>query len=161
MTHELTCSVVHPESSPDCEAVLMVLGTLEGERRLVGWGSHRALLTPKCFKCLSKLAVAACAEPGRWVKREELERGDNQARYLYRLRGELESQCGRLPDLWENNRRGSYRLTLQPERIHIDWDSLLGDDDWDLVAWVKAFQSGAGPARRVRLASVEGQTVAA
>lgn len=122
------------------DLILSVVGTLEGERRLVTWGAQSAALTPKCFKFLSKLAVAAVADPGRWVRKDELERGDNQARYLYRLRGELEAQCGSLPDLWENNRRGSYRLTLHPDRIRIDWQSLLANEDWDLVTWVKSFE---------------------
>jgi len=140
--------------------MLHIVGTLQGERRLIVWGSQCAYLTPKCFKFLAKLAVAAAVDPGRWVKRDELEKGDNQARYLYRLRGELESQCVNLPELWENNRRGSYRLTLVPERLQVDWDGLLGNDDWDLVTWVKAFEPLAG-ARRVPLAETPGQTAAA
>jgi len=132
-----TCLSFSPNES---DLVLSVLGTLQGERRLVSWGAHQAALTPKCFKFLSKLAVAAVAQPGRWVRKDELERGDNQARYLYRLKGELEMQCGALPDLWENNRRGAYRLTLGPDRIQIDWQSLLTNDDWDLVTWVKSFE---------------------
>jgi len=147
-------------ASHNYDPVLHIVGTLQGERRLIVWGAQCAYLTPKCFKFLAKLAVAAAAEPGRWVKREELERGDNQARYLYRLRGELESQCVNLPELWENNRRGSYRLTLVPERLRLDWEGLLGNDDWDLVTWVKAFEHLAG-ARRVPLPATPGQTAAA
>lgn len=147
-------------SSQEYHPVLHIVGTLQGERRLIAWGSQCAYLTPKCFKFLAKLAVAAAAEPGRWVKREELERGDNQARYLYRLRGELDAQCANLPELWENNRRGSYRLTLVPERVQLDWDGLLGNDDWDLVTWVKAFEHLAS-ARRVPLSASPGQTAAA
>jgi hypothetical protein len=153
--------ILRGAASPDYDAVLSVVGTLSGERRLVVWGSQCAYLTPKCFKFLAKLAVAAAAEPGRWVKREELERGDNQARYLYRLRGELESQCINLPDLWENNRRGAYRLTLGPERLQVHWEKLLGNDDWDLVTWVKAFAHAAGAAQRVRITPAANQTAAA
>lgn len=149
--------VVAESLPPEFSPVLRIVGTLQGERRLIAWGSQPAYLTPKCFKFLAKLAVAAAAEPGRWVKREELERGDNQARYLYRLRGELEAQCPNLPDLWENNRRGAYRLTLVPERLEVDWEALLCNDDWDLVTWVKGFSQGA---RRVPLAPA-GHTAAA
>jgi hypothetical protein len=161
MTQSFTTCAAGSTPASNRDAVLLVLGTLQGERRLVVWASQSAYLTPKCFKFLSKLAVAAVAEPGRWVKREELERGDNQARYLYRLRGELESQCSELPELWENNRRGSYRLTLDPDRIQVDWDTLLDNDDWDLVAWVRAFAHGAGAARRLPWAAESGQTAAA
>ena len=127
-------------AEPTGTPVLSVLGTLEGERRLVLWEDSHAALTPKCFKFLSKLAVVAVSDPGRWVRRDELERGENQARYLYRLRSELEHQCGELPTFWENNRRGGYRLTLQPHQIRINWDQLLNFDDWDLVNWVKEFE---------------------
>lgn len=140
MSDRFTSTTCLSFSPHDNDLILSVLGTLQGERRVVSWGTQRAALTPKCFKFLSKLAVAAVAEPGRWVRKDELERGDNQARYLYRLRGELEMQFGALPDLWENNRRGAYRLTLDPQRIHIDWQSLLTNDDWDLVTWVKSFE---------------------
>ena len=148
-----------PGSTSDC--VLAVLGALEGERRLVAWGPQRALLTPKCFKFLSKLAVAAVADPGRWIKRDELERGENQARYLYRLKGELEAQCGSVPELWENNRRGAYRMTLHPDRIQIDWDGLLANDDWDLVAWVKSFEGRTAAPLCISVDTESGQTVAA
>lgn len=148
-----------PETESDC--VLSVLGTLQVERRLVSWGPHLAALTPKCFKFLSKLAVAAVAEPGRWVRRDELERGENQARYLYRLKGELETQCGRVPELWENNRRGSYRLKLHPDRIQIHWERLLDNDDWDLVTWVKSFERGTAEPCRLSLEAESGQPVAA
>jgi hypothetical protein len=45
-----------------------------------------------------------------------------------------------MPTLWENNRKGAYRLTLQPHQIRINWDQLLTSDDWDLVNWVKEFE---------------------
>lgn len=146
---------------PSNNCVLAVLGALEGERRLVAWGQQRALLTPKCFKFLSKMAVAAVAEPGRWIRRDELERGENQARYLYRLKGELVAQCGGVPELWENNRRGAYRMILQPDRIQIDWDSLLANDDWDLVAWVKSFEGRFVAPLCISVDTQTGQTVAA
>ena len=130
------------ELAEECnfEPILQLLGTAVGERRAVRWGEKEAALTPKCFKFLAKLAVTAAVAPERWIARNELERGENQARYLYRLKGELESQCGELPSLWENNRRGAYRLTLPPGRIVIDWDSLERYDDYDLVVWVKDFR---------------------
>ena len=142
------------------EPVLHVLGTSRGERREVRWGPSTAALTPKCFKFLSKLAVAAAADPGRWVRRDELERGENQARYLYRLKGELEAQCGELPLLWENNRRGAYRLVLSPERIQIDWEELERNDDWDLVSWVQMFREGVPRTHRIPVAAA-GQPAAA
>jgi hypothetical protein len=126
--------------SREYQPVLRLLGTPQGERRLVQWCDRSAALTPKCFKFLAKLAVSKATQPQRWVTRDELERGENQARYLYRLKGEIESQCGDLPALWENNRRGGYRLTLSPDRIVVNWQTLEAFDDYDLVAWVKAFR---------------------
>jgi hypothetical protein len=120
--------------------VLRLLGTRQGERRLVQWCDRPAALTPKCFKFLAKLAVSRAVEPQRWVLRDELERGENQARYLYRLKGEIESQCGELPALWENNRRGGYRLTVSPEHVLVSWQALESYDDYDLVAWVRSFR---------------------
>jgi len=124
-----------------CLPELRLLGTLQGERRIVHWCERPAALTPKCFKFLAKLAVSRAVEPQRWVLRDELERGENQARYLYRLKGEIESQCGSLPALWENNRRGGYRLTVPPDRIFVSWAALENYDDYDLVAWVKSFRA--------------------
>lgn len=119
---------------------LVVDGVRKGERREIRWGGRRIALTPKCFKFLAKLAVARAAQPNRWVTRDELERGENQARYLHRLKGELESQCADIPTLWENNRRGGYRLQLEPSRLVIDWNALMDFDDFDLVDWVQQFR---------------------
>jgi len=127
-------------AAPDVAAKLAVEGTLQGERREVRWGGRRIALTPKCFKFLAKLAVCAAVQPSRWVTREELEHGDNQARYLHRLKGELEAQCADIPPLWENNRRGGYRLCLSPEQLSINWNELLDFDDYDLVQWVERFR---------------------
>jgi len=141
--------------------VLHLVGTLRGERHEVCWGDRHAALTPKCFKFLAKLAVTAAVQPDRWVSREELERGENQARYLYRLKGELEAQCGELPPLWENNRRGAYRLTLSPQRIHISWDTLELFDDYDLVAWVREFRPEPRARGRLSLPDPSNAQVAA
>ena len=122
------------------QPVLHLLGTRCGERHEIRWGKHQIYLTPKCFKFLAKLGVVAAVEPERWVRREELERGENQARYLYRLKHELESQCTDLPVLWENNRNGAYRLTLPMHRVSVNWSSLDESDDYDLVEWTKKFR---------------------
>jgi hypothetical protein len=141
--------------------VLHVVGTLHGERHEVRWGDRNAALTPKCFKFLAKLAVTAAVQPDRWVSRDELLRGEYQARYLYRLKGELETQCGSVPVLWENNRRGAYRLTLPPQRIHISWDTLELFDDYDLVAWVREFRPQPVPRSRLSLSDPGNAQVAA
>lgn len=129
------------------ELRLSVDGSLRGERREVRWGGRTILLTPKCFKFLAKLAVATVSQPSRWVTRDELERGDNQARYLHRLRGEIETQCADVPVLWENNRKGGYRMTLPGNRIEVNWDALDNVDDYDLVSWAKQFRPAPVPPR--------------
>ena len=122
------------------QPILHLLGTRCGERHEIRWGEQQIFLTPKCFKFLAKLGVVAAVEPGRWVRREELERGENQARYLYRLKNEMESQCPDLPVLWENNRKGAYRLTLPMHRVTVAWSTLDESDDYDLVEWTKQFR---------------------
>jgi superfamily II DNA/RNA helicase len=129
------------------EPRLSVDGSLRGERREVRWGGRTILLTPKCFKFLAKLAVSAATQPSRWVTRDELERGDNQARYLHRLRGEIEAQCADVPVLWENNRKGGYRMTLPGDRIEVNWDALETVDDYDLVSWVRTFRPAPAVSR--------------
>ncbi len=122
------------------QPILHLLGTRCGERLEIRWGKQQIYLTPKCFKFLAKLGVAAAVEPDRWVRRDELERGENQARYLYRLKYEMESQCIDLPVLWENNRKGAYRLTLPMHRVSVNWSVLAESDDYDLVEWTKQFR---------------------
>ena len=141
--------------------VLHVSGSRQGERRQILWGRTVVALTPKCFKFLAKLAVSAAVAPERWVARNELERGENQARYLYRLEGELESQCNDLPLIWENNRRGAYRLTLPPERITVDWDELERFDDFDLVAWVRQLRPQVADGGRLRIDAASERQAAA
>jgi hypothetical protein len=122
------------------QPILHLLGTRCGERHEIRWGDNQIYLTPKCFKFLAKMGVVAAVQPDRWIRREELERGENQARYLYRLKHELESQCAELPVLWENNRRGAYRLTLPAHRVSVNWSSFDDSDDYDLIDWTQQFR---------------------
>jgi len=85
-------------------------------------------ISHQSFKYLLKLVSAVFTKPEGWIHKLDLDEGDNQAKYIYRLRKELNLKAG---DLIENNGAGSYRLNLRKEEIRVNRESLerMGDEE--------------------------------
>ncbi|MEK6918180.1 MAG: hypothetical protein AABW51_04490 [Nanoarchaeota archaeon] len=104
----------------------------DGERYLVRINGADVHLTGKSFKYFTKLAWFRKHKKDGWIYREDIEMGYNQARYLYRMKGELASTIG---DSWlvtENNRLGYYRLLAKPKIITINMENIANHDDFDV-----------------------------
>jgi len=101
-------------------------GTYNGKRRYsVRFDKHQIWLRGKSFTYLVKLAYARRAGGKGWIYKTDIEVGDNQARYLYRLKLEIQSQIGDVDGaIVENNREGYYRLAFEPRNIRINEDNL-------------------------------------
>lgn len=89
------------------------------DRFIVELDGREVLLTPACYQILKKLCVLVTPTSFGQVYTEDLD-PENGARYVYRLNKEL----GR-KDLIENNRTGTYRLTLHPNQVTITGESLM------------------------------------
>ncbi|MCH7879024.1 MAG: hypothetical protein IH914_06910 [candidate division Zixibacteria bacterium] len=114
---------------------LRIDGASCGERFLVTIDGLPAPLTGKSFKYLAKLACARSTTPEGWLYKDEIEQGFNQARYLYRMRREIEAALpGYNWPVYENNRLGYYRLRLDPQALEIDIERIAASHDYEVAA---------------------------
>ncbi len=80
-------------------------------------------LRPKSFKLFTLLCWYRRQDSG-WVYNLDIEPWDNAARYLFRLRSEIQPVIGWLWPVYENNHSGYYRLLAQPQSVSFCLDNL-------------------------------------
>jgi hypothetical protein len=119
-------------------------GTYGNDRYLVKINDINVFLTGKSFAYFAKLAwYRVHGKEGGWVNNEDIELGYNQARYLYRMKGEIReglrkgegSGTGNLGDSWEiteNKRSLAYRLVARPGVITFNTENLKSHSDFTL-----------------------------
>lgn len=109
-------------------------GSYERERYLIKINGFPVRLTGKSFKYFTRLAWSRLnpANGGGWIYKEDIEVGFNQARYLYRMKNEVASALSLPWPVFENNRLGYYRLSVDPARIHFNFDNLKTHPDYEL-----------------------------
>ncbi len=111
---------------------VVIDGTFERERYLVKINGFPVRLTGKSFKYFAKLAWSRVNRDSGWIYKEDIEIGFNQARYLYRMKGELTDGLNISWPIIENNRLGYYRLNVDPSRIDINIDNLRNHPDFEV-----------------------------
>jgi replicative superfamily II helicase len=109
-----------------------IVGTPVRERFQIRINGRSINLTGKSFKYLLRLVWSRLTKDNGWLYKEDLERGFNQARYLYRLRQEIGRDF--LPDwpLYENNRSGYYRLAAECQGLKVDVDAIREIPDYEI-----------------------------
>ncbi len=107
-------------------------GRLEGERYLIKVNGFPIRLTGKSFKYFAKLAYSRLVGDAGWIYKEDIEMGFNQARYLYRMKNEVNAGLANGWDVVENNRLGYYRLNCNPSQLSINFDSLKEHPDFEV-----------------------------
>ena len=114
--------------------LLEIDGSPDKERFVVKINDQAVRLTAKSFKYLAKLAWSRANSPAAsgWVYKEDIEVGFNQARYLYRMKNEVNAGLGYNWPLIENNRLGYYRLNADPEKIRINVVNLQNNPDYEI-----------------------------
>lgn len=111
-------------------------GSFEHDRYLVKINGFPVRLTGKSFKYFAKLAWWRRQQPAGWIYKDDIEIGFNQARYLYRMKNEINSELRADWPIVENNRLGYYRLDIDPGRIQINMDNLKNHPDYELRSLV-------------------------
>lgn len=96
--------------------------------------SQPVYLTPKSFKYFVVLAYHLEYTQQGWVHFTNIEVGDNQARYLYRLKNELLDGIDWPWYVFLNNRRGYYRLNARPGSINFNRDNIRAFPDYEITA---------------------------
>lgn len=133
---------IHPAIFLEPE-MIEIDGTYERERYLVKINGFPVRLTGKSFKYFTKLAWSRLRGESGWIYKEDIERGFNQARYLYRMKGEIAQGLNADWPIFENNRLGYYRLNADPSKIKINIDNLKDHPDYELRELVAT--GGHGP----------------
>jgi hypothetical protein len=111
---------------------LWIDGTGVKDRFLVLVNGKRVNLPAKSFKYLIKLTWALFRNDGGWIHKNDFEPGENQTRYLHRLKNQIKPCLDSGQTLFENNRLGSYRLTIPKQRIKLNQDVLLKNPDAEI-----------------------------
>jgi len=112
-------------------SLVELVGSYEKERYLVKIDGRSVWLTGKSFKYLARLALARIGSDDGWIFKDDIEIGFNQARYLYRLKQEIQSG-GFSWAIFENNRLGYYRLALESSKIRLNYENLKDFPDYDV-----------------------------
>lgn len=112
------------EGKPESMGRLRIEGTAVKNRFLVQVNGRRLLLTHKLHEYLLKLVRALHKKEGGWINKFDLEGGDNQSRYLWRLKRALEPYFPEGSLIIDNNRMGGYRLNIKLKDILISEELL-------------------------------------
>ncbi len=128
--HPVVCAAV---AEPE---LVEIDGTFDRERYLVKINGYPVRLTGKSFKYFTKLAWSRLKRDSGWVYKEDIEVGFNQARYLYRMKNEINANLSSNWPIVENNRLGYYRLDIDPEKIRINMQNLSNHPDYEIRSLV-------------------------
>jgi helicase len=121
-------------SAKAAEITLVIDGTPVKDKLRVVVNGRRVILPAKSFKYLLKLTWGVFENEEGWIHKEDLEPGDNQTRYLYRLRKQLRPALVAGQSIIENNRLGSYRLTIPRHQITVNSSVLMKNPDAEIAA---------------------------
>jgi helicase len=116
------------------EISLVIDGSPVKDKFLVLVNGRKVILPAKSFKYLVKLTWAAFKNEDGWIHKNDLEPGDNQTRYVYRLRKQIKPSLEPGQSVIENNRLGSYRLSIPKQRITVDSSALVKNPDAEIKA---------------------------
>jgi helicase len=131
---------------------LVIDGAGVKDKFLVLVNGKRVNLPAKSFKYLVKLTWALFStkdgsasggqDEGGWIHKNDFEAGENQTRYLHRLKNQIKPYLDSDQTLFENNRLGSYRLTIPKQRIKLNPDALLKNPDAEIRKMVEEMANG-------------------
>ncbi|MFQ6031891.1 MAG: hypothetical protein ACE5K2_03125, partial [Candidatus Zixiibacteriota bacterium] len=122
--------------------ILVIDGSAVKDKFLVLVNGKRVILPAKSFKYLVKLTWALFKNDDGWIHKNDFEPGENQTRYLHRLKSQIKPTLNSGQALFENNRLGSYRLTIPKQHIKLNKDALLKNPDEEIKKMVAELING-------------------
>ena len=134
---------------------LVIDGTPVKDKFLVLVNGRKVVLPAKSFKYLVKLTWAAYRNEDGWIHKNDFEPGENQTRYLHRLKKQIEPYLEPGISLLENNRLGSYRLNVSKDKIKINVSALLKNPDIEIKKMAEEFEEGINEFQENLLSSLE------
>ena len=141
-------SFVHQVGTLKGEEISLVIdGTPVKDKFLVLVNGRKITLPAKSFKYLVKLAWAAFKNEDGWTHKNDFEPGENQTRYLHRLKKKIKPNLDPKQSFIENNRLGCYRLNVAKDKIRINALALLKNPDIEikkmaeeLASWINVYE---------------------
>ncbi len=122
---------------------LVIDGSAVKDKFLVLVNGRGVNLPAKSFKYLVKLTWALFKNDGGWIHRNDFEPGENQTRYLHRLKNQVKPGLNPGQTIFENNRLGSYRLSIPKQSIKLNKDALLKNPDTEIKKMAEELVSGS------------------
>lgn len=119
------------------KACLLLTGRPIGKRFEVVLNGRSLALTGTSFYYLFRLAHQAMTTVDGWITRNDIEPGNNHARYIYRMKGELAAQGEDGSVAIENDYHGSYRLDTSALEVESDLEVLTQFPDVRVVDRVR------------------------
>jgi helicase len=114
------------------EISLVLDGTPIKDKFLILVNGRKVTLPAKSFKYLMKLTWAVFKNEGGWIHKNDFEPGENQTRYLHRLKKQIEPNLASGQSFLENNRLGGYRLNVPKDKICINPPVLIKNPDMEI-----------------------------
>jgi hypothetical protein len=137
-----TLNRANPKTKEDPQMPRLRLPTIERRNRVViRYADTDIDVTAKSFNYLFKLAAGRLLSSEGWLDKEEIEPGFNQAKNIYRVKQELKRFGTGLEGYIENNKSGRYRLSLDPQQIQVDFDSMESCADQELTELSRRIRS--------------------
>ncbi len=141
-------SFVHQVGTLKGEEISLVIdGTPVKDKFLVLVNGRKINLSAKSFKYLVKLAWATFKNEEGWIHKNDFEPGDNQTRYLHRLKKQILPSLDTGQSFIENNRLGCYRLNVSKDKIRINPPAFLKNPDIEikkmaeeLASWINVYE---------------------
>jgi hypothetical protein len=87
-------------------------------------------------------SVSGGQNEGGWIHKNDFEPGENQTKYLHRLKNQIKPCLDLGKTFFENNRLGSYRLTIPKQRIRLNQDALLKNPDAEIKEMAEEIVNG-------------------
>ncbi|OQA89147.1 MAG: ski2-like helicase [bacterium ADurb.Bin236] len=107
-----------------CRDKFMFDGRVEKKRTYIGINGVQTTMTNRMFEILLRLAVQMKKDGIGWVEKNDLA-PDNTTQYLSRARREIEPfLLDGKSEIIENNAFGAYRLSVPPENLIFDTETL-------------------------------------
>jgi len=117
---------------PKDEITLVLDGTPIKDKFLILVNGKKVNLPAKSFKYLLKLSWSAFKNEGGWIHKNDFEPGENQTRYLHRLKKQLMHNLESGQSFIENNRMGGYCLCVPKDKIKINLSLLMKNPDTEI-----------------------------
>jgi len=123
---------ITPDETLLCRDRIEITGRLLEKRNLIMINDSPTGVTDRSLELLLRFGIALKKDGRGWVHREDFASGTGATQFISRLRNELRSlTLSKDGKIIENDGAGNYRLSIPPQNVVIDAESLM--KHWNAV----------------------------